>query len=123
MVSGLLGIGGGTLTVPMMLWYRLPIKQAIASSAACGLPIAIAGTLGFAFFGQGTELVLPEGSLGFIYWPALLLIAITSVLFAPVGAKLAHKFSVVRLRQVFALFLFVLGGDVVQFDRISTILG
>lgn len=107
-VSALVGIGGGSLTVPFLLWCRITMQRAVATSSACGLPIALAGALGFAVTGWNAP-GLPAWSSGFIYWPALLGIALFSVLTAPLGARLAHNLSPARLKLFFAAFLAVLG--------------
>ncbi len=106
-VSSFVGIGGGTLTTPFLMWCNIPIHKAIATSAACGLPIAVAGTIGFIISGWG-EPTLPQHSLGYIHLPSLLGIISTSILFAPMGAKLAHRLSVKPLKRIFAGFLFLL---------------
>lgn len=106
-LSGLVGIGGGSLTVPLLLHYGVPITQAVATSAAVGLPIALFGTLGYV--AAGWSLSLPAGATGFVYWPAVLAITATSWFSAPIGAKLAHRWPAARLRKVFALFLAVVG--------------
>ncbi len=107
-VSALLGIGGGTLTVPWLVWHNLGMRQAVATSAACGLPIAMVGALGFVLVGLGQNR-LPVGSTGYVYWPAVALISLASVLSAPQGARLAHRIDPVRLQKVFAVFLACLG--------------
>ena len=107
-VSSIVGIGGGTLTVPFLTWCNVHLRQAVATSSACGLPIALAGALGFVVMGWN-ELHLPAWATGYIYWPAFAGIGIASVLFAPLGAKLAHALPVATLRKFFALFLAVLG--------------
>ena len=108
--SAIFGIGGGSVTVPFLVWRSVPMQQAVAASAACGFPIACAGALVFMSTGwQQTQ--LPEWSLGYIYLPALLGIAITSVFFARFGAKLAHKLSPVLLKRLFALLLIVVGSN------------
>lgn len=107
-VSAVVGIGGGTLTVPFLVWCNVTMRQAVATSAACGLPIAIAGTVGFIIAGWN-EAQLPTWSSGYIYWPAFAGIAITSVLFAPLGAWLAHTLPADTLKRYFAVFLAVLG--------------
>lgn len=106
--SAILGIGGGTLTVPFLVWCRVSMHQAVATSAACGLPIALAGVTGFIIAGWGQD-GLPEYSLGFVYGPAFLGVVVASVLFAPLGAALAHRLPVVVLRRFFALFLAIVG--------------
>lgn len=102
LVSGLVGIGGGTMTVPLLAWQGRPLPRAVGTSAACGLPIALAGALGFFYYGR--RAALPE-ALGFIHWPALLPIAVLAVLAAPWGARLAHRLPVRQLRRLFALVL------------------
>jgi len=107
-VSAIIGIGGGTLTVPFLVWCNVGMRQAVATSAACGLPIAIAGTAGFMLTGWN-EPQLPAWSSGYIYWPAFAGIALASVLFAPLGATLAHTLPADKLKRYFAIFLAFLG--------------
>lgn len=107
-VSSIVGIGGGTLTVPFLTWCNVHLRNAVATSSACGLPIALAGALGFVVMGWN-ETQLPALTTGYIYWPAFAGIGIASVLFAPLGAKLAHALPVVSLRRLFALLLAALG--------------
>jgi uncharacterized membrane protein YfcA len=106
-VSSWVGIGGGTLSVPFMLWHNVPLHRAIATSSAIGFPIAIAGAIGYVLGGQGVS-GLPAGSLGFVYLPALLGIVLGSVLTAPLGARTAHRLPVRPLKRVFALLLVAL---------------
>jgi uncharacterized membrane protein YfcA len=107
-ISSWVGIGGGTLSVPYMIWCNVPVHRAIGTSAAIGLPIAIAGTAGFLYNGWGHAL-LPAYSIGFIYLPGLVGIAAVSVLTAPLGVKLAHSLPVDKLKKIFALLLIVVG--------------
>ncbi len=107
-LSGVVGIGGGSLTVPFLTWCRVDIRRAVATSAACGFPIAVAGALGFIVTGWSVP-KLPPGSTGYVYWPAFAGVAAASVLSAPLGAYLAHTLPVVVLRRVFALVLGVVG--------------
>jgi len=106
-VSSWVGIGGGTLSVPFMLWHNVPLHRAIATSAAIGFPIAFAGAVGYVL-GGWTVSGLPAGSLGFVYLPALAGIVLGSVLTAPLGARTAHRLPVRPLKRVFALLLFTL---------------
>lgn len=106
--SSLVGIGGGTLSVPFMIWCNMPVHHAIGTSAAIGFPIAVAGTIGYIVNGLKVA-DLPAWSLGYIYLPALLGIVVTSVLTAPLGVRLAHSLPVDRLKRVFALLLLVVG--------------
>jgi len=107
-LSALLGIGGGTLTVPWLVWHNVDMRQAVATSAACGLPIALIGALGFAVVGW-QQPGLPPASTGYVYWPAVAMISIAGVLSAPFGARLAHRLAPQRLRRLFAVFLALLG--------------
>jgi len=107
-VSALVGIGGGTLSVPFFRWRGFSIQHAIATSAALGLPIAIAGTLSFMWTGAG-HLLLPEYSLGFVYLPAFFAIGMLSIFFAPLGARCAHALPASTLQKVFAVALFSIG--------------
>lgn len=106
-ISALLGIGGGTLTVPFLNWCRITMKNAVATSSACGLPIALAGMFGFMLSGWG-ETGLPAWSTGYVNWIAFIGIVPTSMLLAPLGARLAHRLPEVVLRRSFALLLSVL---------------
>jgi uncharacterized membrane protein YfcA len=108
-LSGLVGAGGGFISVPFMTWCNVKIHNAVATSAALGFPIALAGTLSNIFYGMNTP-GLPSGSIGFIYLPALLIISMASVTTAPLGARTAHSLPVKSLKKVFALTLFVLAG-------------
>ncbi|MHA6491985.1 sulfite exporter TauE/SafE family protein [Pseudomonas borbori] len=106
--SAIFGIGGGSLNVPFLTWRSVPMQQAVATSAACGLPIALAGALTFMWLGWHDPL-LPEWSLGFVYLPAMAGIAVTSMVFARFGARLAHRLSPRLLKRLFALLLFAVG--------------
>lgn len=107
-ISAVLGIGGGTMTVPWLVWHNVDIRQAVGTSAACGLPIALSGTLGFVVAGWHVD-GLPAGTTGYVYWPAVAAIVATSTLAAPVGARLAHNLPRAKLKVVFALLLATLG--------------
>ncbi len=107
-LSAIVGIGGGSLTVPFLTWCNISIRHAVATSAACGLPIAVAGAVGFVLNGLDNP-QLPAWSLGYVYGPALLGIALVSMLFAPLGAKLAHTLPTGLLKKIFAGFLAIVG--------------
>lgn len=107
-VSSLVGIGGGSLSVPFLVWCNVPMHNAVGTSAAIGLPIAVAGAAGYLVNGLANPLV-PSGSLGFVYLPAVFGIAVASVCTAPLGARLAHSLPVPRLKKAFALLLLVMG--------------
>ena len=106
-MSSLVSIGGGSLTVPYLVKRSIDMKMAIGTSAAIGLPISIAATLGFLINGWGKEVEL-ENSIGFIYWPAVVLISLTSALFAPLGAKAANLLPASVLKRIFAGLLVLL---------------
>ncbi|MDY7567584.1 sulfite exporter TauE/SafE family protein [Pseudomonas sp. RTC3] len=106
--SAIFGIGGGSLTVPFLVWRSVPMRQAVATSSACGFPIAVASALSFMILGWHDPR-LPAHSLGFIYLPALLGIALTSMIFARFGARLAHTLSPRLLKRMFAALLLCVG--------------
>ncbi|MDH5765096.1 MAG: sulfite exporter TauE/SafE family protein [Gammaproteobacteria bacterium] len=103
-LSAIVGIGGGTLTVPYLCWNSVQIRNAIATSAACGLPIALAGAMAYMLTGW-QQPGLPANTLGYIHLPALLGIILSSVLFAPLGARLTHRLPVKIIKKIFAVFL------------------
>jgi len=103
-LSSVLAAGGAFLSIPFLARCNLPLKRAIGTAAANGFPIALAGTAGYVLNGLRVE-GLPEGSLGYVHLPALLLIVAASMPLAPVGARLAHRLPVRRLRVLFALLL------------------
>jgi uncharacterized membrane protein YfcA len=107
-VSAMVGIGGGTLTVPWLLWRGSDIHRSVATSAACGLPIAVAAVVGYVAAGWSRG-GLPAGTAGFVYLPALLGISMASVLMAPWGARVAHRAPRQTLQRVFGGFLLLLG--------------
>ncbi|GGC09743.1 UPF0721 transmembrane protein [Marinobacterium zhoushanense] len=106
--SAIFGIGGGTLTVPYLHWRQLSVQQAVATSAACGLPIALMGAVGNIWSGWN-ERMMPGWHLGYIYLPALIGIVLSSSFFARYGARLAHRLPQQQLKKIFALLLAVVG--------------
>jgi uncharacterized membrane protein YfcA len=106
-IASLAAMGGGALTVPYLIWCNVRAHQAIGTSAAVGLPIAIGGSIGYVWNGWG-HTGLPSGSLGFVYLPGLGVILVASVLAAPLGARLAHRLPVAVLKRIFAALLLVL---------------
>ncbi|RUM86549.1 MAG: sulfite exporter TauE/SafE family protein, partial [Candidatus Thioglobus sp.] len=113
LVSAVVGIGGGTMTTPFLTYNNVDIKNAIATSAAVGMPIAVAGVLGFIVAGWNVESA--SGDFGFINAQALMSIVAMSVLFAPLGAKVAHNVDGKKLKKFFAIFLAFLGLSVISF--------
>jgi uncharacterized protein len=106
-LSGLVGAGGGFVSVPFMTWCNVAMHNAVATSAALGFPIAVANVVGYVVAGQSVQ-DLPEGSIGYVFLPALAVIAVASVLMAPIGVKAAHAMPVKQLKRVFAFILYVL---------------
>jgi uncharacterized membrane protein YfcA len=107
-ISALMGIGGGSLTVPTLVAFGATMHAAVGTSAAVGVAIAISGTLGFVISGWGAA-GLPPLSLGYINLVALVLVAILAAVFAPLGAALAHRLDQKTLKYVFAVFLVLVG--------------
>ena len=108
MMAGMVGTGGAFLAVPFFTRCNMRMQTAVATSAAIGLPVALAASAGFVFAGWG-KAGLPAHSIGYVYLPALVVIALATTLLAPLGAKMAHAWPVARLRIAFAAMLFVLG--------------
>lgn len=106
-LSSLVSIGGGTIVTPFLLWCNVPLRNAIGTSAAIGFPVAIGGTLGYIATGLSSH-TLPQPSLGFVYLPALLWVALASVVTAPFGAMAAHRMKIGVLRKLFAILLIAL---------------
>ena len=107
-VSTLVGIGGGTMTVPFLHWFNIKMQNAVATSAACGFPIAFIGTLAYIYASYQLPLSSSH-SIGYLQYDAFLFIAASSFLFAPLGAKIAHNISEKALRLSFSFLLFMLG--------------
>jgi hypothetical protein len=111
-ISAIVGIGGGTLTVPFLHWHNINIKNAVATSAACGFPIAVFATASYIISGWDISNELaqsPVNVFGYVQLNAFAYISISSFIFAPLGAKVAHKVADINLKRVFSLFLLVLG--------------
>ena len=112
-VSALVAIGGGSLSVPFMTWCNVKLQHAIGTSAAIGLPIALSGSLGY--WVSGWEIAgMPALSVGFIYVPAVLSMTVLSVITAPLGAKLAHRLPVATLKKLFAVMLIALSSKMLH---------
>lgn len=106
-VSGLVGAGGGFISVPFMTWCNVAIHNAVATSAALGFPIAVANVAGYIAAGMGVQ-GLPPAAFGYIWLPGLVVIAACSVFTAPLGARAAHALPVARLKRIFAALLYLL---------------
>lgn len=107
-LSALVGIGGGSMTVPLLVWRGVRPVLAVGTSSACGVAIALASVAGYAANGP-TAGSLPPGSWGYVFVPAAVAIALASVITAPLGTKIAHRISGLALRRVFAGFLLLVG--------------
>lgn len=106
--STLLGIGGGTLIVPILLFFNMGIRNAVAISSVCGFAVAIVGTIVLIFVGLDNTNI-PLHSIGYLYWPATLVIIIATIFSAPIGANLTHYFSVKMLKRFFGAITFIVG--------------
>lgn len=105
--SSMVGAGGGVVTIPLMVTCNVPMRNAVGTSPALGLPIALAGAAGYIYSGLGED-YLPPLSLGYVYLPALIGIVAGTFITVPLGAKLAHSMPVSLLKRSLAIILFVL---------------
>lgn len=112
-ISALVAIGGGSLSVPFMTWCNVKMQNAIGTSAAIGLPIALAGAAGYLINGWGQG-GLPDWSLGYVFLPGLVLISLVSTFTAPLGARLAHRLPVAILKKIFAGVLMLLSAKMLH---------
>ena len=113
-ISAIVGIGGGTMTVPFLNWHGVRMQQAVATSAAVGFPIAVFATAGYIYRGWNIE-GLPESTFSYVHLTAFAMIILASITLAPVGAGLAHRLPEKKLRMLFAGFLLVLGMKMLVF--------
>lgn len=109
-ISSFVGIGGGSMSVPFMSWCNIPLKRAIATSAALGWPIAFSGALGYMASGWGRG-DLPAYTVGFVYLPAVATLCLITMATAPMGARLAHRLPVAKLKKLFALLMVVMASQ------------
>lgn len=103
-VASLMGISGAAILIPILMIFGVPVRHAIGLSTICGAIVAAFGTAGYVISGIGIS-HLPQWSIGYVYLPALISIAITSLFFAPLGVRYANKLPVKTLKRFFALFL------------------
>ena len=108
-LSSIIGIGGGSFTTPLMIAGGYNIRSGIGTAAACGVPIAAAGAIGYMYFGQSTVAILPPGAFGYVFWPAVISISFASILTARIGANISHSISEKNLRISFGMFLILVG--------------
>jgi uncharacterized membrane protein YfcA len=109
-LCSVLGLGGGVLLMPFLLHCQIEIRKAAGTSLACGMMVGIVATVSFMLSRSASTAMIPW-STGYIYWPAFLGISVASMLFAPVGASLAHRLPTAVLRKIFAVFLFMIAVD------------
>lgn len=113
LVSGLVGAGGAFMSVPFMTWCNVPIRHAVGTSAALGFPIALANTAGYVVAGWSVPPALP-GAFGYLYLPALAVIAAASVTMAPLGARTAQRMDTKKLKRVFGVLLLALAATMLH---------
>ena len=106
-VSAVVGIGGGSMTVPLLVWRGVAPVRAVGTSSACGVAIGLASAVGYAM--HAPDGALPQFSVGYVYLPAAIGVAAASVLAAPWGTRLAHRLHGTTLKRVFAVFLVLVG--------------
>jgi uncharacterized membrane protein YfcA len=106
-VSSMVGAGGAFISVPFMTWCNVKIHDAVGTSAALGFPIALFGTIGYIWAGQGVPR-MPAGSVGYLYLPGLIVISMCSVSTAGLGAHLAHRMDITPLKRAFAVYLYLM---------------
>lgn len=106
-ISNILGIGGGTMFVPIFIGLKIPMKNAIGTSAATGVIVSLAGAISYLVFGWGETHY--EHTWGYIYIPAFVILAITTFITAPFGAKMAERINSVKLKRLFSIALLALG--------------
>lgn len=107
LLSSLVGAGGAFVSVPFMTWCNVPIHKAVATSAALGFPIALAGTVGYLIAGWSLP-AMPPGAIGYLFWPGLVILSIASMATAPLGARVAHSMDIAPLKRAFAVVLYCL---------------
>lgn len=107
-MSSLIGIGGGSFTVPYLVWCNVPVARAVGTAAACGMPIAWAGTVGFVIAGWG-EPGRGAASVGYVHLTSAVGVIAGSLAFTPVGAMLAHRLPALLLKRIFGVVLALVG--------------
>jgi uncharacterized membrane protein YfcA len=107
MISTIVGIGGGTMTVPFLHWFTIPMRNAVATSAACGFSIALIGSISFIYSSYNLP-ISGQYAIGYLQYDAFIFISLSSYMFAPLGARVAHNISEKSLRLSFSALLFSL---------------
>ncbi len=107
-LSAMIGIGGGSMVTPFLVWSGYQIQQGVAIAATTAFPIAVSGAIGFIWVGSDAIITLSD-TWGYVHWPAFVVVATVAATVAPLGARTAHRWSKEKLRRVFSLFLMLLG--------------
>ncbi len=107
-LSAIIGIGGGSMVTPFLIWSGYQIQQAIAVAATTGFLIAVSGAIGFIWMGSDAIITLND-TWGYVHWPAFIIVATVAAIVAPLGARTAHRWSKEKLKRFFSLFLMLLG--------------
>ena len=108
-LSSIIGIGGGSFTTPLMIAGGYNIRKGIGTAAACGVPIAAAGAIGYMHYGETANANLPIGAVGYVFWPAVISISLASIFTAKLGANISHSISEKTLKVSFGIFLIAVG--------------
>lgn len=106
-LSTVLGLGGGIMTMPTLLAFRVTLKKAIGTAAAAGLVVTTIGAISFLYFGMNKEIT--QLSFGYIYLPAFVMISVSTYIAAPFGVRLAHYLPSLIIRRLFGLILLATG--------------
>jgi uncharacterized protein len=106
-ISNILGIGGGTMTVPLFVGFKIPMRVAVGSSAATGFMITLAGAIAYLIFGLGESFY--DYTFGYIYLPAFAILSVATFFAAPYGARMSHRMGTATLKRYFALSLMAVG--------------
>ncbi len=112
-LSAMIGIGGGALLVPLLTFFSIDMKKAIGCSSACGIVIALFGSIGYVTSGS-SHFALTDGFAGFVYLPALIGIVCTSWFTAPLGAKATNYLPVPTVKKIFSALLVVMAANMVM---------
>jgi uncharacterized protein len=113
-ISSMLGIGGGTVMVPLLTLFSFPIHRAVSTASVFGLIISIPATLGYLYSGWHVS-GLPVGSTGYVNWLAFASLVPATMLCAPLGVKLAYRLNVTQLKRIFSVFLLIVGIKMIWF--------
>lgn len=119
LVSALVGIGGGAIMVPFLSSFGWQLKRAVGSAALTGLVISVPGMMGFVYAGWDAQ-ALPDGSVGYVYFPAAVIVASAAFITTPMGARMASRIDKNKLRRIFAMFL-MLVGSLLIYDGVTAL--